>query len=245
MPAVLVARQSGLPLVNIAQIFQTSGQMIACRKTAGVEFPEDLRGKSLAITMGGNEYAVFAWLDVLGIPKDGSAQGVTISDRGDNVAALVDGTADCVSGQTYNELELLRQHGFDEANLTVFKFQDFGAATLQDGLYVTEAGLSDPAMADILARFIKASLKGWRVAVSKPESATDIVMDQITAPDASRDHQRYMIGEVRKLVGPTDDFLGLLVPADYDATVAMLTEAGIVSGAPTPAWTHSLWLRAQ
>jgi hypothetical protein len=68
---------------------------------------------------------------------------------------------------------------------------------------------------------------------------------EIAAPDVSRDHQRFMMGDVRKLIGPTDDFLGLLVPADYDATIAMLTEAGILSGTPSPAWTHSLWLQAQ
>jgi NitT/TauT family transport system substrate-binding protein len=245
MPAALIARQSGLPLVNIAQLFQTSGQAIACRKDRGVELPDDLRGKTLAVAMGGNEYAVFVWLDMLGIPRDGSDQGVTITDRGQGVGALVDGTADCVSGQTYNELGLLNELGFNDGNLTVFNFQEQGAATLQDGLYVTEASLADPAMADKLVRFLKASLKGWRVAVGKPESATDIVMAEIAAPDVSRDHQRFMMGDVRKLIGPTDDFLGLLVPADYDATIAMLTEAGILSGTPSPAWTHSLWLQAQ
>jgi NitT/TauT family transport system substrate-binding protein len=245
MPAALVARQNGTALVNIAQIFQTSGQTVACRKDSGIAVPDDLRGKTIAVSMGGNQYAVLAWLNQLGIPTNGSADGVTITDRSDNAGELSDGTADCVSAQTYNELELLKERGFNDGNLTVFNFQDLGVATLQDGLYVTEASLSDPAMVDKLVRFIRASLKGWRVAISKPESTTDIVMREITEPGASRDHQKFMLGEVRKLVGPTDDFLGLMVPDDYDTTVAILTEAGIVSGPPSPAWTHSLWLQAQ
>ena len=245
MPSALVARQSGLALINVAQVFQTSGQTIACRKDTGIEIPDDLRGKTLAIAMAGNQYAVIAWLDLLGIPLDGSASGVAISDRGDNVSDLVDGTADCISAQTYNELELLHERGFGGGNLTVFDFQEYGVATLQDGLYVTEASLADPDMVDKLIRFLRASLRGWRVAIKKPESATDIVMQEITTPNPSRDHQRFMIGEVRKLVGPTDDFLGLLVPEEYDITVSILTEAGIISGTPSAGWTHTLWLQAQ
>ena len=245
LPAALVARQQGLNLVNIAQIFQFSGQTLACRKDAGIETEEDLRGKRLAVAMAGNQYAILAWLDLLGIPTDGSAQGVTVIDQGEGVGDLNDGTADCVSAQTYNELELLTRIGFNEGNLTVFYLQGLGAATLQDGLYVTEQSLGDPAMVDKLARFIRASLRGWRIAIAKPESATDIVMRQMTAPDASRDHQSAMLDEVRKLVGPTDDFLGLLVPEDYDASVAILIDAGIVPGAPPAGWTHSVWLQAQ
>ncbi len=242
MALTLIARQDGLALVNIAQFFQTSGQAIACRRDTGVQIPEDMRGKTLATA--GYQPTIVAWLDVLGIPRDGSAEGVEISDRGAGVDDLVSGAVDCVAAQTYNELELLSEKGFDDSNLTVFRLQEYGAATLQDGIYVTEAILADPEMVSRLVRFIKATLRGWRVAVSKPESATDIVMNELP-PDASREHQRQMMGEVRKLIGPTDDFLGLLVPEDYDITIEILSEAGILSGTPSPAWTHSLWLQAQ
>jgi NitT/TauT family transport system substrate-binding protein len=135
--------------------------------------------------------------------------------------------------------------GFGDDRLTVFDFQDLEAATLQDGLYVTEQSLGDPEMVDKLSRFVKASLKGWRVALRKPESTTDIVMRQIADPAASRDHQRYMLDEVKRLIGPTDDFLGILAPDDYDETVRLMTEAGLLTGQATPAWTHTIWLQAQ
>ena len=36
-----------------------------------------------------------------------------------------------------------------------------GVATLEDGLYTLEQNLQDPAMVDKLARFVRASMKGW------------------------------------------------------------------------------------
>ena len=43
MPSALASREKGLPLVNIAQPFKSSGMMLTCRKDAGVASPEDFR----------------------------------------------------------------------------------------------------------------------------------------------------------------------------------------------------------
>jgi hypothetical protein len=45
MPSALAARERGLPLVNIAQPFKSSGMMLTCWADAGITEPEDLAGK--------------------------------------------------------------------------------------------------------------------------------------------------------------------------------------------------------
>ncbi|MCP4825204.1 MAG: ABC transporter substrate-binding protein, partial [Shimia sp.] len=47
MPAALAAREKGLPMVNIAQPFKSSGMMLTCRKDAGVASTDDFAGKTL------------------------------------------------------------------------------------------------------------------------------------------------------------------------------------------------------
>ncbi|CAN0015903.1 unnamed protein product, partial [Chrysoparadoxa australica] len=47
MPAALSARENGLPLVNIAQPYKSSGMMLTCWKDAGIEGPEDLDNRTL------------------------------------------------------------------------------------------------------------------------------------------------------------------------------------------------------
>jgi ABC-type taurine transport system substrate-binding protein len=49
MPSALASREKGVPLVNIAQPFKSSGMMLTCRKETGIRTPEDFRGKTIAI----------------------------------------------------------------------------------------------------------------------------------------------------------------------------------------------------
>ena len=245
LPPVLHASERGASLINIAQIFQFSGQTVACRDAAGVETPEDLRGKTVAFNKGGDEYAVLAWFNTLGIPVDGSADGITLIDRAVGVSDIIDGTADCITAQTYNELGMLEERGFNANNMTIFDFEELGVATLQDGIYATQAALGDAAKVDQIVRFLRASLKGWRSALARRDTAVQLVMQAMQDPAASRDHQLYMITEVGRLIGPTDDFLGLLMPETYEITIDRLEEGGVLAQAPQQGWSHSLWLQAQ
>ena len=55
MPSALAAREKGLPVVNIAQPFKTSGLMLTCWKDTGIESVEDFRGKTIGVWFFGNE----------------------------------------------------------------------------------------------------------------------------------------------------------------------------------------------
>ena len=82
MPSALASREKGVPLVNIAQPFKRSGMMLTCRKDTGITKPEDFRGKTLGVWFYGNEYPFLSWMAKLGIPTDGSAEGVKRAQAG-------------------------------------------------------------------------------------------------------------------------------------------------------------------
>ncbi|MEL6197780.1 MAG: ABC transporter substrate-binding protein, partial [Pseudomonadota bacterium] len=82
MPSALATREKGLPLVNIAQPFKSSGMMLTCLKETGIEKPEDLAGHTLGVWFFGNEYPFLSWMSQLGIPTDGSEGGVTVLKQG-------------------------------------------------------------------------------------------------------------------------------------------------------------------
>ena len=77
MPAALAAREKGLPLVNIAQPFASSGMMLTCLKESGVATPADFADKTLGVWFFGNEYPFLSWMSQLGLKTDGSPGGVT------------------------------------------------------------------------------------------------------------------------------------------------------------------------
>ncbi|MCV3271472.1 ABC transporter substrate-binding protein [Roseobacter sinensis] len=240
MPAALAAREKGLSMVNIAQPFKSSGMMLTCRKDAGVTSTEDFAGKTLGVWFFGNEFPFLSWMSKLDIPTDGSDTGVTVLKQGFNVDPLLQGQAACVSTMTYNEYWQVIDAGLTPDDLTVFKYEDQGVATLEDGLYVLEENLEDPAFKDKMVRFVRASMKGWKYAEENPDEAAEIVLDNDATGAQTEAHQKRMMGEIAKLTAGSN---GALDPADYERTVASLLSGGsdpVITKEPEGAWTHEI-----
>ena len=64
--------------------------------------------------------------------------------QGFNVDPILNGQADCVSTMTYNEYWQIIDAGLTPEELVVFKYEDQGVATLEDGIYVLGENLKDP-----------------------------------------------------------------------------------------------------
>jgi len=240
MPSALASREKGVPLVNIAQPFKKSGMMLTCRKDTGITSPEDFKGKTLGVWFFGNEYPFLSWMSQLGIPTEGGADGVTVLKQGFNVDPLLQKQADCISTMTYNEYWQVIDAGIPADDLVVFKYEDEGVSTLEDGLYVLEQNLEDPAFVDKMARFVKASMKGWAYARENPDEAAEIVLDNDATGAQTEKHQKRMMGEINKLTEGSD---GSLDPADYERTVQTLLKGGsdpVITKEPEGAWTDKV-----
>ncbi|WP_299917373.1 ABC transporter substrate-binding protein [uncultured Roseobacter sp.] len=240
MPAALAAREKGLGMVNIAQPFKSSGMMLTCRKDAGVTSTDDFAGKTLGVWFFGNEFPFLSWMSKLDIPTDGSDSGVTVLKQGFNVDPLLQGQAACVSTMTYNEYWQVIDAGLSPDDLTVFKYEEQGVATLEDGLYALEENLADPGFEDKMVRFVRASMKGWKYAEENPDEAAEIVLENDASGAQTEEHQKRMMGEIAKLTAGSN---GALDPADYERTVASLLSGGsdpVITKAPEGAWTHAV-----
>ena len=243
MPSALATREKGVPLVNIAQVFQKSGMMLTCRNDSGVTSPDKFAGKTLGVWFYGNEYPFLSWMAKLGIPTDGSAQGVKVLKQGFNVDPLLQKQADCISTMTYNEYWQVIDAGMKPEDLTTFKYEDQGVATLEDGLYTLEATLQDPAKVELLAKFVKASMKGWDYAVANPDEAAMITLENDETGAQTEKHQKRMMGEIAKLVGSNAKGTGYLDEAAYNRTVETLMGGGsdpVISTKPEGAFTHDV-----
>ncbi|MGQ7845662.1 ABC transporter substrate-binding protein [Granulosicoccus sp. 3-233] len=237
MPSALASREKGVPLVNIAQPFKRSGMMLTCLKETGITSPDDFKGRTLGVWFFGNEYPFLSWMSALGIPTDGEENGVTVLKQGFNVDPLLQKQADCISTMTYNEYWQVIDAGISEEQLVVFKYEDTGVSTMEDGLYVLEENLQDEAFVDKMARFVAASMKGWEYARENPDEAADIVLENDASGAQTEKHQQRMVREVNKLTEGSD---GSLDPADYERTVQTLLSGGsdpVITKEPEGAWT--------
>jgi NitT/TauT family transport system substrate-binding protein len=211
---------------------------LTCYKSSGIEEPQQFRGKTLGVWFFGNEYPFLAWMARLDIPTDFGPNGVTVIKQGFNVDPLLQHQADCISTMTYNEYWQIIDAGVSADQLRIFKYEDEGFATLEDGLYVLEDSLNDPAFVDAMARFVKASMKGWEFASAHPDDAAHIVLENDETGAQTEKHQVRMMGEIIKL---SDGSKGVLNPADYQRTVDILLSGGsdpVITEEPEGAWTH-------
>ena len=237
MPSALATREKGSMVVNIAQPFKRSGLMLTCRKDTGITKPEDLKGKTLGVWFYGNEYPFLSWMSQLGLPTTGGADGVNVLKQGFNVDPLLQKQADCISTMTYNEYHQVLEAGVKAEDLVVFKYEDQGVATLEDGLYVLEGKLADATFVETMAKFVKASMKGWDDARANPADAVKIVLENDASGSQTEGHQATMIEEINKLTEGSD---GTLDVAAAERTVDTLMKGGsdpVITKKPEGAWT--------
>ncbi len=240
MPGALAAREKGAAMVNIAQPFKRSGLELTCRADTGIKTPQDLKGRTLGVWFSGNEYPFLNWMSKLGFKTDGSPGGVKVLKQGYNVDPLIQKQADCISTMTYNKYWQVIDAGYKPSQLVVFKYEDEGVATLEDGLYVMQDKLKDPAFVDKMARFVRASMKGWTYARDHMAEAVKMVLDNDSTGAQTEHHQTQMMGEINKLTEGSD---GRLEVADYDRTVETLLAGGsdpVITKAPVGAYTTAV-----
>jgi len=232
MGGALVAREKGVPLVNIAQPFQKSGLELICPKDGPVKTEADFKGKTLGVWFFGNEYPFFAWMNKLGLKTEGGGDGVTVLKQSFDVQPLVQKQANCISVMTYNEYWQAIDAGFKAEDLVVFNYTALGNDLLEDGLYALDTKLKDEKFKENMVKFVRASMKGWKYAIDNPDEAAEIVMDN---GGQDENHQKRMMGEVAKLIGD-----GKLDMATYERTVKALTDQKIISKAPEGAYTADI-----
>jgi len=245
MPAALAAREKGAALVNIAQPFKRSGLMLTCRKETGIKAPADFKDKTLGVWFFGNEYPFLSWMSTLGLKTDGSAGGVKVLKQGFNVDPLLQKQADCISTMTYNEYHQVLEAGIKPDDLVVFKYEDQGVATLEDGLYVMEDKLKDAKFVETMGKFVKASMKGWDYARANKAEAVKIVLANDTTGAQTEAHQTTMMDEVNMLTEGSD---GSLDEAAYKRTVGTLMKGGsdpVITKEPAGAYSHAVTDKAK
>jgi NitT/TauT family transport system substrate-binding protein len=249
MPSALAAREAGVPMVNVAQIFNRSGMMLTCKKASGVSTKADFKGKTLGVWFGGNEYPFLSWMGTLGLKTSGATPDVKVLKQGFNVDPLLQNQAACVSTMIYNEYWQIIDAGVKPADLVTFAYEDQGVATLEDGLYALAPKLKDPAFVARMGKFVKATLKGWEYALKNQDEAVKIVLAADASGGSSAAVQKRQLENVAKLITTADSpTMGKLDPAAYQRTVKVLLAGGsdpVIKKDPgADAWTHAVWDKA-
>jgi NitT/TauT family transport system substrate-binding protein len=238
VPKVLVAREEGADLVNIAQVFQRSGTLEVSWADSGITSPEDWAGKRVGAWGFGNEFEVLAAARQAGLEPGVDFEQVT---QDFNMELLLNREVDAAEAMTYNEyaqvLEVENPETgelYQPEDLTVIDFNEVGTAMLQDHVIAREAWLADQTNGvsneQIATCFLRASFQGWMHCRDNFDECIDIVLNQGTI--LGEGHMRWQLNEINKLIWPSPDGIGILDPALWQQTVDISLEFNIITAAP-------------
>jgi NitT/TauT family transport system substrate-binding protein len=170
---------------------------------------------------------------------------VKVLKQGFNVDPLLQNQAACISTMIYNEYWQVIDAGVKASDLVTFPYEDQGVATLEDGLYAREPDLKDPAYVAKMAKFVKASIKGWEYALKNQDEAVKIVLAADSSGGSTAAVQKRQLENVAKLITTSGTAkMGVLDPAAYQRTVKVLLAGGsdpVIKKDPgAAAWTHAV-----
>jgi NitT/TauT family transport system substrate-binding protein len=220
---LLVTRDTGTNLVDIAQMFARSGMAEIVKKSTGIASIADLSGKTVGVWCCGNQFELYAALAMHGMDPE-RHKGVTIVNQPFNMNAFLEGKIDAAQALTYDELARVLESKnprtdklYTLKELNVFKFQDEGTGMLEDELFARQEWVTGHR--DVAMRFVAASDRGWIYCRDHVEQCTSIVLQQ--GPSRGKGHQTWMMNEVNKLIWPSTDGIGVMDPAAFRQTAAM------------------------
>jgi NitT/TauT family transport system substrate-binding protein len=239
LPSLLASRDRGTGLINIAQVFASSGMRQIAFRDSGIRTPADFKGRRIAVWFDGNEFALLATLDKYRLDRH---KDVTLVQQPLDMNLLLKREVDAASAMTYNEYKQVLDAGVKPEDLVVIDFNKEGTAMLEDGIFVKEDWLKDPHNKEIAGRFLRASFRGWEFCRDHADECVRIVLGHNSA--LSLDHQTWMMGEVNRLVWgpPSPAAFGKMPEAAFARTAAIALKFGVIKKpADARAYTTEIW----
>ena len=189
--SVFAARDKGLPIVCIGVSHQVTPFVFVAHKDGPVKTLADFKGKQITTWFTGANHVLSAMLSKQGIgPSEATIQPQQVS-----VTPFVDKQIDVITATRYNELWSINDRvGAD--NLTLFVPEDSGVSFPRDTLIVSETTAKE--QPELVAKFLRASIKGWKDAFADEKAAVDLIMS--LAPTLNRAQQEFMLSEVKTLM---------------------------------------------
>jgi len=141
-------------------------------KKSGITKPKDLEGKTLGAPVFDAPRKLFpAFARATGVAA-GTVKWESM-DPPLREPMLVRGQVDVISGFYFTSVLNLKAQGVQLSDLTVFKYSDYGMAFYGNGLIASPALMQNNP--DLLKRFSRALVKGWRDAIKNPVAAIEAV----------------------------------------------------------------------
>ncbi len=219
LSGLLEARAAGKPVVAIGAVTQRSPFALISLPESGISRPEDLVGKTVAITEGGARLTYDALLESLNIDPTTIN---TIPRTAFGIDSLLNGEVDVVGGWIINEGQLVREAGYEP---NVILLSDYGFDSYDFLVITTEDMIAN--QKDVVAKFMRAFRQGLQDTVDNPDKAVDLAVSY--APNLDVAGQKARIQIFLPLINPAGGTLGGLDPEIFQFNYNLLLNGGMIT----------------
>ena len=161
----------GAPIVTTGVLLQKTPMSVMGIADKNIRKPEDIKGKTVAMTPGGSNEQIWPlFLKKVGL-KDSEFKTVS-GDANTKVNAVINGQADLVLGYPMDQgMKILDATG---KRVYAIKFADYGIELVSSGIITHKDTVKDNP--DLVRRFMRASSKAVEGAVKEPQAAVDAIL---------------------------------------------------------------------
>ena len=217
--AILQARAKGQPLVAIATVLQRNPLTVISLASSNLQQPQDLIGKTVAVSEGGATQLMQVMLTSQGI----DLASVNIIPRTDfGVGPLLDGSVDALVGWIINEGVAVTEAG---AKPSFMLFNDYGIPDYPTLIFTSEEIIKNKP--EVVEGFLRGVIAGWEDVVKDPEAAVVEILKY--DEQLKSDEQLNRLQASIPLLQPSRAKIGLMDKTTWDNIYNVLLEAGVLT----------------
>lgn len=217
-------RVNGKPIVEIAQIFAKSSQMLVVRSDSGITKPSDMNGRKIGIWSGEHRVLLEKFL------KSQHIEAIEIP-QSDSLIPFLRGLIDICSVMWYNEYNRLIESGLTPEDLRLFRLEDYELGFPEDAIFCSEKMWREHP--EICQKFVRASLRGWQYAFAHEEETVETVLRYSRGwSHSNANHQTWMLRAIHSQFPERLTDWGTLPQTTYERLGACLQETDIITEIP-------------
>jgi NitT/TauT family transport system substrate-binding protein len=216
--SVIAAAAKGAEVKSVMTVLSSTGYSVVSLASAGIKTPKDLEGKKFAVTPGdplGQLFRALAAHNKLDMSKISFVQ----VDPAAKVVSVLEKRVDGLLGGADDQYFLIKYKGEQPAAL---RYADHGANIVGMTILTQDATIKNKA--DLVRRFVKATVRSWDETKKNPEAAVDATMK--VKPDLNRASQLDQLKvDIELMDSPNaKGHTGWGDQKDWDQTLALLKQ---------------------
>lgn len=171
VPTMMKAASKGAPVIAVGVALQTSPMSVQGFCDKNIKKPEDIRGKTVAITPGDSMTQIWPlFLKKTGL-KEGDFKQVA-GDAQTKLNAVINGQADLLLGYVMDQA--IKLQDATHKQVCPIRFADYGVNMVSSGIIVQKDYLKSHA--ETVRKFLRATTRAMEDAAKSPEAAIDAML---------------------------------------------------------------------